>query len=350
MLNKRLIVGILTVVLLFLGIFSFAQGRNNNETTRDASIPVITLKGDKEVTIEVGSQYEDAGATATDEEDGDLTEEIVINNPVDTSVVANYTITYDVTDSDDNDAVQVTRTVKVVDTTIPVITMIGGNVTIKVGGNFVDPGATATDNYDENITANIVATGNVNPNVIGTYTVTYNVTDANGNAAVPVQRMVFVVDDELPLISLNGDAEVTIEVGDTYVDAGATAVDNYDGDITDKIVIEGNVDTTTVGTYTITYNVTDSEGNAAIPVTRTVRVVDTTPADIDVDYSTKEITKGNVTVVLTSNETLQPVIDWVLSTDKLTLTRVFTSNVDLLVTVKDLYNNETGVNVKIEKY
>ena len=79
------------------------------------------------------------------------------------------------------------------------------------------------------------------------------------------------------MITLIGDAQITVEVGTTYTDLGATASDNYDGDITADIVTVNNVDVTSViGSYTVTYNVTDDAGNAATEVTRTVNVTDTT--------------------------------------------------------------------------
>ena len=57
-----------------------------------------------------------------------------------------------------------------------------------------------------------------------------------------------------------------------YTDAGATATDNYDGDLTSSIVTVNSVDTSVVGSYTVTYNVSDAAGNAATQVTRTVNV------------------------------------------------------------------------------
>jgi len=68
---------------------------------------------------------------------------------------------------------------------------------------------------------------------------------------------------------------VSIEVGETYVDDGATALDNYDGNITTSISVVNPVNTATVGEYTVTYNVSDAAGNAAVQVTRTVNVVET---------------------------------------------------------------------------
>ena len=179
--------------------------------------------------------------------------------------------------------------------------MIGGNITIEEGHNYIDQGATATDNYDYDITDKIVKTGNVNPNVVGTYAITYNVKDTNGNDAIAVIRRVFVVDKEIPLISLNGDATVSTEVGDPYTDLGATAVDNYDGDISNKIVIEGIVDTSIIGEYTITYNVVDSEGNQALEVVRKVFVVDNkTPTilfETNGNNATYESNSGSIVLV-----------------------------------------------------
>ena len=81
-----------------------------------------------------------------------------------------------------------------------------------------------------------------------------------------------MVDTTAPVITLLGDATVTIEVGSDYTDAGATASDNYDGDITANITVENPVDTAVVGTYTVTYNVSDAAGNAAVEVFREVVV------------------------------------------------------------------------------
>jgi hypothetical protein len=88
-----------------------------------------------------------------------------------------------------------------------------------------------------------------------------------------------VADETAPVISLIGDAAVTHALGTDYTDAGATATDNVDGDITSSIVISETVDINTAGTYTITYSVSDEAGNAAIEVTRTVAVSIDTDSD-----------------------------------------------------------------------
>jgi parallel beta-helix repeat protein len=74
-----------------------------------------------------------------------------------------------------------------------------------------------------------------------------------------------------PTIALNGDSQMALTVGDSFTDPGATASDTVDGDLTPNITTTGSVDTTTAGTYTVTYSVRDSAGNGA-SVTRTVIV------------------------------------------------------------------------------
>jgi hypothetical protein len=82
----------------------------------------------------------------------------------------------------------------------------------------------------------------------------------------------FQVDTTIPVITLLGESSITLTNEQSYTDAGATAIDNIDGDITSSIITVNPVDVTVPGTYTITYNVTDATLNVATEVTRTVRV------------------------------------------------------------------------------
>ncbi|MBA1330844.1 cell wall-binding protein, partial [Candidatus Endoriftia persephone str. Guaymas] len=105
----------------------------------------------------------------------------------------------------------------------------------------------------------------------GSYTVTYSVTDAAGNSA-SANRSVEVVDSSAPVITLEGDNPVAIEAGTPFIDPGASAEDDVDGDITDRILVDGEVDIEAAGSYQLTYTVSDSAGNTAT-VIRTVNVV-----------------------------------------------------------------------------
>ena len=88
-------------------------------------------------------------------------------------------------------------------------------------------------------------------------------------------------DDTIPpVITINGDNPATVELGATYSDAGATAMDAFHGST--NVTASGNVDTTVVGSYTVTYTATDLDGNTAT-ATRTVNVVDTTSPVVKVN-------------------------------------------------------------------
>lgn len=278
-----------------------------NSFTVDTTGPVITLNGSTPVTVEVGSVYTDAGATALDTVDGDRTANIITVNPVNTNVLGTYTVTYNVVDTLGNAATQVTRTVNVVDTTKPVITLLGSpTVSVNFNASYSDAGATASDNVDGDITGSIVTNNPVNTAAIGTYTVTYNVTDAHGNTATQVSRSVQVVDVTAPTINVTGANPMTVEIGGTYTELGAVATDDVDG--TFAATPSGSVDTNTLGTYTITYNATDSSTNAAVPVTRTVNVVDTTAPVISSLSAIPTTTTAAIT--FSTNENATSVINY----------------------------------------
>jgi hypothetical protein len=102
--------------------------------------------------------------------------------------------------------------------------------------------------------------------------VSYNVSDAAGNPAITCSFTVTVTDDEAPVITLIGNPTVYLCQDQPYTDAGATASDQCDGDITMSIVTVDPVNTAVPGNYTVTYDVLDNAGNPAVQVTRTVTV------------------------------------------------------------------------------
>jgi len=174
--------------------------------------------------------------------------------------------------------------------TAPAITVLGDNpFTMIEGEDFADPGATAEDAEDGDITDDIIVGGDAiaSTTPAGSYTVSYNVVDSGGLAAEERTRSVVVREmttptttpatNTPPTIALIGDNPFTITVGSDFTDPGATSTDAEDGDLTDKIVKSGATvaSTTAVGTYTLVYSVTDSGGLSA-STTRTVIVASTT--------------------------------------------------------------------------
>jgi hypothetical protein len=117
-------------------------------------------------------------------------------------------------------------------------------------------------------------------------------------------------DTTAPVITRLGSATVSLNVGETYSDAGATATDNVDGNITSSIVTVNPVNVNTAGTYTVTYNVSDAASNAATQVTRSVTVYiapDTTITDVDTISRPNGSTDHTITIAAGSSNTIYEV-------------------------------------------
>ena len=188
------------------------------------------------------------------------------------SMDGNYTLQLTATDAAGNAASS--NFTLTWETAPPKITLNGGSdVTVQVGGTYTDAGATASDSLDGDLTSSIATSGSVNADQVGTYQVNYSVMDKAGNGA-SAARTVRVVDTVPPVIAMNGKPDVTVEMHSIYTDAGANATDNYDPAV--QVISSGTVDTGKAGDYNITYSASDSSGNKATPLVRTVHVVDTT--------------------------------------------------------------------------
>jgi hypothetical protein len=212
----------------------------------DTTAPVISLVGSAIVNSELGRVYSDAGATATDNKDGSVTSSITTVSDVDANTVGSYTVTYNVTDAAGNAATQVTRTINVgPDETIPVISLIGSSsVDVERANAYSDLGATATDNTDGTITSSIVTVNGVDATTSGTYTVTYDVNDAAGNAATQVTRVVTVEDTTPPGLTVDS---LNLNVAD-----GTTALGSVSANETVTWSITGSgVSISTSGSVTL---------------------------------------------------------------------------------------------------
>jgi len=132
-----------------------------------------------------------------------------------------------------------------------------------------------------NITAGDDHTGRPFPRecflIPGTYTIKYTCTDKSQNEALPVERTVYIEDHKIPIISVLGDTDMSLEATNegNYVDDGATCSDQVDGMISQNVEVSGAVvNLTREGTYIITYSCADSAGYEALRKTRTVYVTD----------------------------------------------------------------------------
>jgi len=144
------------------------------------------------------------------------------------------------------------------DTVAPIIKLNGASsITLYVGQTYTDLGASATDYLDK--TANIITSGTVNTLVAGIYIITYTAIDSYNNQS-SIQRTVnIILDNIIPSIQLNGLSVIKLTIGSNYIEQGITSVDYLGNNLIP--VITGNVNTSQVGKYLITYTVTDKSGN-----------------------------------------------------------------------------------------
>ena len=151
---------------------------------------------------------------------------------------------------------------------------VGLGLTRQLTANALDqfgtPMATATVNWtssDLDVATINATSGLASAVATGTTIITAEVDDVSATSTLNV-----VIDSQAPAITILGDNPATVTVGNTYTDAGATALDNVSGNLTSNITTISTVDANTTGTYTVTYSVTDGANNTAT-ATRTVNVV-----------------------------------------------------------------------------
>ena len=225
----------------------------SSKKEKDVTKPDIVIKGDEKITINVGSKYEDQGATVVDNVDGDITSKMKTSNNVNVNAPGTYLVTYSAVDAAGNRA-EKSRTVIVVEvtttptttrnvyttkrnvytttkghsattkkvttkriTTPPTLTLKGNNsIVINLGSTYKEPGYVATDATGNNITSRVVISGSVNTSVAKTYTIKYTVSDTYGNTTSK-SRIVKVSSNAVKLnsISVTPNSK-TLEVGQTY--------------------------------------------------------------------------------------------------------------------------------------
>ncbi len=228
----------------------------------------LTLRvgGEPEVTLEYGSDYTppeaDAFYCGTIFQKQPVAVAVEQSGQVDPNVVGDYVLTYRACYGGIEQTQ--TRTVHIVDTQMPKILLVASSSHYTLpGAVYEEEGYSAYDDYDGVLTEQVER--------IQTDTeVIYRVTDSSGNLVE--RRRTIVYDDPVaPVLTLKGDAQISLTVGEDYQEPGYIASDNCDGELTEKVHVTGKVDTGTPGTYELTYQVEDAYGNAAT-ATRTVTV------------------------------------------------------------------------------
>ena len=251
---------IAAVVLLGIVITSIVIWNANTFTVN------LTMIGEPEITLEYGSDYLDAGATAVFYGSVLMKEpetvDVIVEGTVDTAAVGTYTITY--TASRLGAEQTCSRTIHVVDTQKPQLTLTADSDAFTLPGQeYAEEGFSAWDDYDGDITHKVVRT-------VGDGEVVYSVEDSSGNYAEAVRQIVYN-DPVAPELTLLGNTEIYVPAGGTFQEPGFSATDNCDGDITKWVQVSGGIDPYLPGSYTIEYSVVDNYGNTAT-ASRTVTV------------------------------------------------------------------------------
>lgn len=140
-----------------------------------------------------------------------------------------------------------------------VIYKLNGNSKVKVnyGDNYEDEYVTFKVNNKE--VKDVVISSNLNIKKPGNYIIAYKLKLSSFNYYL--FRVVSVIDNLKPTINLLGEDKVILDFNQAYKEPGFTATDNYDGDITNKVIVKNNVNIKKPGTYKVSYKVSDSNGN-----------------------------------------------------------------------------------------
>ena len=190
-------------------------------TQKENKLPDVIIIGDANITLQVGDTYKELGADATDYEDGDISSKVKITGSVDTSKAGTYIITYSVSDSTGQ------------------ISEAKRTVTVQTK-------STTTKQQQQTTTRQYINT-----------TTRKNTTAKRITAA--------------PTIKLSGSSIIKLVKGSVYNEPGYSANDALGNNITSRVSVNSNIDTSTPGTYYVKYYVTDTYGNNA-SATRTVIV------------------------------------------------------------------------------
>jgi len=225
-----------------------------------------------------------------------------------------YAIQYTTTDS--RHTVTGCRQIENVDHTHPIIQILGSDVmTLEAThqGNYIDDGATCSDQVDGVISQNVEVSGDVvNLSKVGTYTITYNCKDSANNAAPPATRTVVVAQTSCPKCTVHGNAVVEHEASFPYTDAGASCSDVIDGAVTTHCSSDNAawtaadgcsnlVDVSITGVYNIVYTAQNTVGlwnngancrGGASTYGRKVTVSDTLRPVITLRYKGAKVAQG----------------------------------------------------------
>lgn len=225
--------------------------------------PRIKLNGSSEVKVNYKEKYKEQGAYAVYFTKKD--KKVKISGEVNEEILGKYKITYKYKFGVFN--LKKVRTINVIDEEKPKITLVGDDTVLLCSSSeYKEFGYLAIDNYDGDITDKVKVSVDEEKQVVK-----YQVSDSSNNKNI-IKRKYSYDDDTAPVITLNGNSDMTIYVNQSYVEPGYQVIDNCDGDITGSVLVEGSVDSSKAGEYTLIYKAIDKSGNES-SMERKVKVV-----------------------------------------------------------------------------
>ncbi len=189
-------------------------------------------------------------------------------------------------------------------------------------------------------------------NIPGVYQTTYFVYDGSKRKET-VKRTIIVsnvTSSDAPVITLNGEADLTLKVGTSYQEAGYTAIDQKDGNITNKVIVNSNLQINRVGDYTITYMVTNSQGLRSIKKRRISIVNSTLNIISKATLYPEGQTNKNVTIRITNegDSYAYTILPDGSRTDELAYNYEVTNNQTCIFKIYDKSGNMTEKRVYVE--
>ena len=186
----------------------------------DTEAPAIILTTNPDAYTLIGETYQEEGFSATDNYDGNLTSK-VIRREIDG--IMHYTVTDRV-----GNTTTVTRKINYIDPDAPIISLNGEQTSyILAGEQYIDPGCTATDFRDGDLSRNIIVSGDIEGNIPGIYTLKYSITNSLGKESVK-ERTIYVLPNQGGSNSGNEDEPVISTSGTPILSNGKTIYLTFD--------------------------------------------------------------------------------------------------------------------------
>ena len=285
---RIILICVLAVIVATIGVATVRALDFDNPVT-------LTLNGERDIYLEYGQEYREQGAVAT-LSDSNAEIPVSVIGEADIFRVGDYLIKYIAT-YDGRTATRY-RCVHVVDSEAPVISLVSNPKSYTlVGQAYQEEGFTATDNYDGDLTGQVVC-----KEIDGV--MHYSVSDSSGNVAT-VTRNINYVNPDAPILTLEGGQAAFIMAGEQYAEPGYTATDLRDGDLSANVIVSGDVDGNIPGIYTLKYSISNSVGMEA---TRE-RIIYVIPKQTEDELPSTEILPNPGTVIEPNGKTIYLTFD-----------------------------------------